>query len=481
MLSIKAIARKRSMPLLILSMAVGFLIPYIYLQIIDITETYCDAWVYSEHAKPFVESGLFNLSAYAERYGASFRGFLLPWLIALGQVLSRVIPFVDYRFLISVFASVICVVALPAVMEHVFEVKFDWWKRPLLLVPLIYFFHGTLEYPLSDLWAAGFAVIAVWSLIRATDVNELNPIKRFAWAAGMGAALAAAYNIRTINLLIIISLSICMLVLIIRRKEVSIAHRLMLIPMAAVGFILVSLPQMLINLQCYQSPSPLIISEGGSGLFINQLYDGIYQSKYETYVGYEYEMEGMVYYDRAGLAILDEMGFAHTDEFGTGAETLGGVGDYIKLVLSYPLDFLGIYARHLVNMLDIRHPEVFVEDICASRLTPILNYLLLYCSFATLALELRHKRKGLGRLWLLFALLLPSFGILAGAIESRFSIVLMLTLWASMLALIRKELFTGLHARSWLALDAGLIVFFVVMTTVAGEMMASLADMPTLY
>ena len=482
MQSILQAFRKRPLLSRSASIVVGFLIPYLYLMIANVTEAYCDAWVYVEHAKGFSQNGLLNLSAYAAQFGTSYRGYLLPWLIALGDVLAGLTPLVGYRFLISLFASISCTLALPAIIEHIFSVRFSHWKRPLLLLPLVFLFRGTLEYPLSDMWAAGCALLALWALVGFTTDGARPLHKRLLAAAGCGAALSAAYNIRTINLLLIISVSVAAIVMLLKRRKLSLWQRLLCLLCMGAGFLAVALPQMLINWQCYRSLSPLLISEDGSNLFINQLYDGIYTAKYETNVGYDYWLAEMPYLDRAGLAIFAQEGFDANGVFGTGAQYLTGIGDYLRLVFKYPLDFIGIYARHLVNLIDIRYPEIYVEHIQANALVPIVNYLLCYGGGAALCLELRQmKRDTMPRLWLFLVLLLPTVCILAGAIETRFSIVLMLALWGCLLGLFRRGLFAGLRARSCVALTVGLIGFLLAMSAVGGDTMAGFADWAMLY
>lgn len=466
----------------LLAFLVSFLIPWVFLLMMGQREPEYDAWVYTQLSECFQREGLFNFAAYAAENGGAYRGYLLPWIIALGKGLSGLIPFMDYRFLVSLFAAAVCTLALPAVMAGVFRVKVPAWRRPLVSALLTLLYQGALMYALSDLWAVGFGLMALAALMRMMDENALPLWRRLLYGAGCGAALAAAYNIRTIYLLLWLTLGLAAVVLVLCRRKIALRARLLCLPALLFGLALCSAPQMYSNAVTYNSASPLIMGEQGSSLFVNQLYNGIYVQKYESNIGGGYWEEGLNYVDDAGMLVLYEEDMPTTFAFEDGAEHLSGIGDYVALALRHPLDFIGIYARHFVNMMDMRYPELFVDEVTPNPLYPTVNYLTMYLALAAFVLHLRGmKRSEMGGLWLLGAFLLPTFAIAAGAVESRFGIGLHLLLWGCLMALPSAGMLHRIRGREWVLLGVGLVAFLCVMTGMGGQTLAGFEDLPLLY
>lgn len=463
-----------------LAFLVSFLIPWVFLLMTGAKEQQYDAWVYSELAKAFQEKGLFNFAAYAAANGEAFRGYLLPWIIALCQ--SVPIPFLNYSFFISLLVAIVSACALPALMKEVFGVETPPWRRPIVAGLTTLLYQGLLSYTLSDLWGIGFAVLAVVALLRAADERPRPLYQRLLFALGCGACLGAAYNIRTIYLVLWLALAAAGVVLAIRRRGLALRARLLWTPVAVIGLLLASLPQMYINMTVYQTPTPLLMGDGASNLFGYQLYNGIYEKKYESNIGVDYWEAGVNYVDNAGMEIMAREGLEATFEFDEDMAHFDGIGDYLEVAFRYPLDFIGIYGRHFINMMDIRYPEIFVEEMEPNALYPTVNYLAMYLSLAAFAaFLLGMEKKRLGKLWYLLCLLLPTFAIMAGAIECRFAIGLQWVLWGCLTALPSRAMIRRLRGREWALLAAGLVVFFCVMTAVGGETMAGFGDFPTLY
>lgn len=102
-----------------------------------------------------------------------------------------------------------------------------------------------------------------------------------------------------------------------------------------VGILICGIPQSIINQEFYGSRSLLVNTsnmEGGS-LFNFQLTSSITMQRYETYVGSEdgYPKPKFIFEDEAGKEIMRQ----------EGKELLHSVGEYLEIVMKYPLDFIG--------------------------------------------------------------------------------------------------------------------------------------------
>lgn len=463
--------------------ALGFAIAFTYLLIRNESEVHYDAWVYTQCAQSFEVNGLFNLRAFAADQVDSMRGYLFAWIIALGARLGQVVPWLDYRFLISLFTAAVLVCALPDMVMRLFTLKTLNPLRRLIPMGLsLLFFNGLYAYPLSDLWSAGFAILAVYALMNAADGGAVPLMRRLGMALLLGVSLGAAYNIRTIYLFLLMGAAVCLPVLLAFRKGITWAHKGWVCLLALAGFLLVSLPQILINSWNYGEATFLLVSKTGSDLFINQLYDGIYLFKYESNIGGDYWYDGMNYVDPVGQTILEDEGMAVTFQFGTGAEMLGNLSGYLALVLRHPLDFIGIYVRHAFSLLDHRYPNIFVTELYVSQLWPLANYMLLYLSIASVWIRVHAmpRPERLGLHWLLL-LLVPTLAIIPGAIETRFGIVLFLLLWCCLACCVHRDDVKAFKPYAWVRLAIGGMVFVGCMCAIGGLIASTLLELPVVY
>ena len=269
----------------------------------------------------------------------------------------------------------------------------------------------------------------------------------------------------------------CLLVLLIAGgRKISWAQKGCVLAAAVAGFALASAPQAAINQALYGKTTFLLASEDGSGLFLNQLYDGIYQMKYETVTDPDREDDcALCYVDPVGQAIMDEECYPTDFVFGNGTFYMENMDRYVELVQAYPLDFVGIYARHLFNLVDIRHPEVYITSLkSTSKVWPMLNFTVLYLALASLWMQFRNEGwKRRARLWYLFLALLPTLAIIPGAIETRFSVGLMLLLWGAWMGCANKTNLSKLAWRGWLGLAAGWAAFLCFALALGGIVGAS--------
>lgn len=459
---------------------IGFGLVLAYLLIRNEQQKPYDAWTYTELSQCFAQNGLFNFSAFAAQNADSMRGYLFPWILAACQGLSGLISWLDYRLILSAFVSLTCAVALPDLFGMLQGLRgVSVWRRAAVPALVLLFWNGLLAYPLTDMWSAGFAILAAYGLVSTFRQTDAPGGKRVCRMALAGFAMGAAYNIRTVYLFLLPGFAVLYAGLCVARRECVARHWLGWAGCLLAGFLAVSLPQMAINLQAYGSPSFLLISQSGSSLYINKLYDGIYLDKYESYTGVDYGYEALYFIDPAGQEILEQEGLDESFQFGTGEAELGSVGAYLGLVLRHPLDFLGIYGRHSSSLLDVRYPNIYVDTLEGDAWTPLANYTLLYLCLLAAVDAWRRRPQGKRLLpTVLGALLLPVLAAIPGTIEPRYGVLLYLVVWGGGLSLWEPRRLKG---RLIACAAVGYIAFIMLLCACNGAVEASLLEYPLLY
>ncbi|MET3123847.1 hypothetical protein AAKU67_003459 [Oxalobacteraceae bacterium GrIS 2.11] len=220
----------------------------------------------------------------------------------------------------------------------------------------------------------------------------------------------------------------------------SIKNRFLGVLAFATGLLLVSLPQSFINHSTHETWSPAVISQNtDKSLFALQLMWGITIQRYETTIDPTSPSASRYFMDKAGEKIFI------SENLENGKVT---VANYISLVARHPLDFLGIYGRHLVNGLDLRDGEVYVKNsnwvnnkiaalnffvLALGLLSALVRYGALKSKGQTSSVNVSMNRSTADITWplFIFLLLLPIFAIIPGAIETRFFLPLHVLLYCT--------------------------------------------------
>ena len=269
------------------------------------------------------------------------------------------------------------------------------------------FFRGLFIYTLSDFWAFSFSLFSV--ILAHKLITQEHEWYKEVLEAFLGLCLYGTYNIRTIYQFFAVGCIIIMIIAqICKKKWKKIAITL---PGCFLGMIVCAIPQIILNHQIVGKSSWKVLT---GDLMLFQLFCGASTGRYATYVGEEsqYGAAGMYFIDRIGQTILERAGLTE----------LVSYGQVIKLFLSHPLDFGGIYARHLINMLYPVYPNQYILDITKDK---SLLLLLFYTIFFIAAFNFVYTIKLKKEKWIwLFLILLPCICILPGAVEIRFFIAL---------------------------------------------------------
>ena len=347
------------------------------------------------------------------------RGYFLALLLGLpvrALAAIGVDPIQAFRWISSVLCAFILGVQLPLVFTRLFGGSATLLRSVALGLLVVLIFPGQLVYPLSDLPALALLWGAIhFAAPRDADgcANSSMPLLRM---FGCGLALAAAYNTRSIYLLPAFGLGLYVLFAYWR------SPRVLLLFLA--GALLITAPQVVINHRLHgnYSADPAVAA---GNLFARQLDWGVTVQKYETDIS-STAFAGVEYADPAGAALLARFP----------AGRVSGIGEYVRYVFRFPVEFLGLFGRHLANGLDVRDGLGYTTTPPAQRrLLSLVNLAaLLLAAIATrlaltrpadtrpgLAGQARRPEPRLGRNAFFIAVLLsPVLMVIPGAVETRF-------------------------------------------------------------
>jgi hypothetical protein len=339
----------------------------------------------------------------------------------------------------------------------IFGGALSYTRRTAFAFLTIAVFPGLFLFPLSDLPALLVLIMGVALASRTHSKYWL------CWLFLSGAAVSAAYNIRTIYLFAALSLFPVVLLVFLRGKP----WRLRTVGMLAfvLGALIVATPQMLINKRIHGTATPLVIAMvKGKPLMAQQLYWGVVVQRYETYAGKDTPAPSLYYRDPAGIALrnLDDASFSDPNMHG-----------YLSMVLKHPVQFLGIYGRHFINGLDVRDGIVYAEKSSTNKsVVSFLCFSLLF--FCVLIYGLRKEKRWIEAAYLV-PILLPVLAILPGAVETRFFIPVYLVLFGAVVTQFEWETFKATIRQHWLVLSLAFVVLSSVSLGITSAAMACIS------
>jgi hypothetical protein len=357
----------------------------------------------------------------------SYRGYVFPALLMPLRMLSELTPqpVAALGVLLSLVYGVALATLVPAFFARAFGAKVTFWRRLVPVVLLAQLFPGVLIYPLSDLPALLALLGALVCALRIGEVARRRDRMLLAVAAGF--LVGAAYNIRTIYMFAFPGL---FLLAWMRGAELPVRQRGALLLAVALGLLLLALPQRWINQRVQGVATFSVMARvAGQSLFATQLVWGLTLQRYETAVRDGKPLGGIYYLDPAGEALFKQL---------APRQNAFSIRAYLGLATQRPLEFLGLYARHVVNGLDVRDGTVYVEKASPLRhRTATFNFLVLACAVLVAAAASRAalSRPGLrpgARAALLATLLLPVAAVVPSAVESRFFLPVHLLAYAAL-------------------------------------------------
>lgn len=415
-------------------------------------------------------------------YPKEIRGYFYPLLLLPANFLSTL--FEDgqnysYRLLSSFVYAYALTIILPEFYVRIFGGKLSVLRRIIAPLLLAILFPGLIIYPLSDLPAFLLLIGSISALLNAKYTSSRMTAGAFAVLGGILAA--GAYNTRTIYLFPLF----CVVGAVPFYFFVgqSLRNRFLGLFAFSAGLLLASLPQMFINHSTHGVWSPAVISQKtDKSLFALQLMWGITIQRYETTIDSTSPSASRYFMDRAGEKLFVSEDLENSDVT---------IKKYFSLVARHPLDFVGIYGRHLFNGLDLRDGEVYVKNSkWVNNKIAALNFLVLFLGVLSVLVrydvcKLRRQASGAGVsmsrsnadvIWpmCLFILLFPIIAIIPGAIETRFFLPLHLLLYCTIAF---NSSFSEMHfylRKHWVFLSFGFgflcMAFFAISTNTMSSM-----------
>ena len=374
-----------------------------------------------------------SLFAYTE----NLRGVALPLVCTFFKnILYPVFrsEILSYGFFTSIIFGLLFAVLFPRVLEWITHVRFSAIQLMLPVTIISVTWWGLLVYPLSDIWALFFLVLAIYLIQNVIDIIREKPtkmrqkIQALLLAAAGGGAIYLCYNIRTAYLYAgILLIGTAVVIMLYNKSWLAMGSIIAIL----IGAFCTALPQTLLNQ--YSSGSPSIFVKGpqsfsnGMSLQAWQCVQGIQVQRFDGYIGDpEIFRQGPMYFtDQTGQLLAQQKEFYEIVD----------LKSYIGFVLHYPEEMAGILTRHLFNLMNNCYPETYVRDVQRSRLPESMLCALLWFGVGVGALwkwcENNWKtsiKSGIVKsyawmkqsgIWLLI-LLLTSLLMIPGAVEVRF-------------------------------------------------------------
>ena len=444
---------------------------------------YHDSIYYWTVADTILTDGGLNLQAFPE----TFRGYLLPTLFSLIKNLTNTVlgsEIIGYRL----FSSLLMSLLLGMILPYLTDIPIDTYRKAAGLLVCtgiaLYFWGDFLQYPSSDMPAMVF-MCGGTALLKYLLLHMGERKWDLLIALGCGGCLYAAYNTRAAYLYAVIVLGIYFLVKTIRAvvpgttvspdiiRGNKLTGYITVVLAITAGAALAAFPQMLINGQYTGVFTPRVMTEALFGyqksLQSTQVFWGISSSRYETYVGSYavYPSPGIGFPDTAGSLIMAREGIT--------AENFTYL-TLIKLFLKYPLDFCGIYAKHLVGLLTPFFGDSFVHEIFAPKTLRVFLIALLWIT-GGLGLVVSSKHWKTDNVIYLAALMVPGLLQMFGAPEIRFFIVIHFLFYFYLgCGMDVGELAAACKKYSVQIFPACMVIFFAWVTIVGGILQAATAE-----
>lgn len=397
-------------------------------------QQYYDSAVYWSLAGSFDADGAQGFSIY--NFQNQLRGYLLPLLYYPAVLLTRHVFTTDTMVAPKLFgalqAGLLFGVLVPLLWQRVTGLVISPLRRVIFIFICFTLWRDHFNFVLTDF--PGLLALIVSILL------AYGP--RSVWyALGVGMFSAAALYIRPVYII-----TTPFVFILLWQQSSFTAGRVVSLSVGArlglfgLGWVLVGLPQLLINQHNFQSDSFLVRSEsnnyqvqGNKNLYLWHLNAGVLMQRYETNVGRDYAEPQVVFGDRIGHAIHLRNGGGTQASFLNyihyGGFVLDSYSAYFEFVAKQPLDMLALYTRHLFNGLDVLYASPYVAKVHASTaLLSFINYSALFV--ALLSMGRYWHRLQLGSGLVVAALVVASFVAVPTVVECRFFVGLHMVLLA---------------------------------------------------
>jgi hypothetical protein len=403
-----------------------------------------DALAYIDLANKFFYNGAFSLLHYSN----VLRGYFFPLLLVLPVSIGRIMGIdrlIVFRIISAVCFAFLITIMLPIFFRRVFHLKITALQTLLFSALMIFFWHGHVAYPMSDLPGLALFFMAILVYLVLMDPADRPIWQRLLLAFLLGFLLAGAILTRPSYLF---SFGIMILLVLWRLtfdgipwlgkriillwkhavtaepvikqpsiRNLPVLQRAGIALMLLVGSIVVLAPEAMSNWVHWKVISPLPLGEHQKvNLTMFQLYYGLYIQHIDFGAALDASGEGYV-----PANVMDEQGLLIVQKKDLKLDQSFSLKQYLEVVFQYPLDFATLYFRHLLNGLDLVYPTPYVADVTQNQIPyRFVNYTVLFLAFSALWKRGVNLAKDAEKLVILFLVFLSVLVAVPGAIETRF-------------------------------------------------------------
>lgn len=318
----------------------------------------CDAEQYWNLSQSFAVDGNFSIA----HFDNALRGYSFPFLLLSLRLAATKFGVSEFAILqvgMAILWSVFCVLVVPTFSRRIFGQTFGFVAIAIFAFLMHFFWRGFLLYPMPDV----LCVIAlIGGIVLCLPGRDGKPF----WIEATVIVVAGALIGLAMNMRPVYELSPLLLVAAIAfRQSLPVKRKAVLVSLFLVGMWLPQMPQQIINRKHFDTASPLVQTkaayEGKVSLYALQLFFGIPVQRHEC----------GVYLDQAGIAlsehVISKSVTKQNDNVSFRFYRSGTISQYLTLVGSYPLEFLGLYARHLVNGIAVLRDNIYRCDTSAIK------------------------------------------------------------------------------------------------------------------
>jgi hypothetical protein len=367
---------------------------------------YNDAGGYWQMGATFTVNGHFSLL----NFNNPSKGYVFALITHVLQVLASDLTWTSSSmaklFNVLIFALIGTVLG-PALIATVWPTRPRWGvgRRVALMVLLVVFWSGFLNFPLSDFPALATALLTLIAVARIDSPG---------WMLIAGAALGMTINIRESYLALVPTVAAIIAWTWFEQRRglhATAGHRALCAGMLIIGFAVVSLPQ---SLSAHRNFGTWSFIPGASESEPAGVHyaDGLTVQAFDAYV-YEGEPKvEMRYVYPAGERLLKEQPEGK----------ITSTSQYLGLFVSHPFIMANVMIRHIVNGLDPLYSTYTIENLHNAGRTwgRIAGFLILFLALLRVLWPAARRLLGPARLRYLVALLICCVTTVPTEMERRY-------------------------------------------------------------
>lgn len=303
----------------------------------------------------------------------------------------------------------------------------------------------------------------VTSIVCVRKISTFDKSISHILAVLAGTLSYAAYNIRTIYLYCIPAIIIY--IIINELRDLNVVKCFFKVGLFLVGNGIMAIPQFYVN-KSLTGIASWRVNTGS--LQMQQLVWGLQYQQYATNISGDGTGAQVLFEDCVGSRIIK---MEHIDS----TITFGG---YLKLLIKYPFEMVGIMFRHFVNMLLPCWPEQYITNLNNSKI-PIAIFVSLSIFIFISAVII--NKINLEDIWKYVIVLIPVALITPGAVESRFYMGLFVVMYGLIIWKMDWKEYLNTLRKNKMVFLVGYLAMFAVMICVWTTCLSSRVEAPMIY